>query len=107
MMYKVPFKLVAIVRPDPSVDATEYEPYARLADALDAVEKYGFEEYSVGSLLCVYFRGRYWVTTYYWQTSKRDAEFDAARNGFPFYADENDRGSKVGLLARLYRAIIA
>jgi len=106
-MYKTPHKFVARINPNPEGDTTEYDAYARLANALDAIETYGFEEYQVGSLLCVFYRGSYWVTTYYWMTSKREAQFDAARNGFPFITDENDRGIKVGLLARLYRAIIA
>lgn len=103
MMYKTPKDLVAIIQPNPM----RPEPTDETWNVLDEVEAYGFINRSVGSLLCVKYQGRYYVTTYYVMADRRNAEFDAAKNGFPFYATENDRGIKVGLLARLYRAIIA
>lgn len=99
-MYKTPHRFIARVN-----DAGEYSPM--LVDALKSVADYGMDKNSVGSVLITFWQGSYWVTTYYWMTDKREAEFDAARNGFPFIASEDDISMKVGLLARLYRAIIA
>ena len=106
-MYKVPQRLVAIAMPNPDADLNEIEQYTETADLLDKVEEFGYEQYGVGKLLCVKYHGRYYVTTFYYRSNRREAEFDAAKNGFPFYSDDNDRAQKVGLLARLYRAIIA
>jgi hypothetical protein len=106
-MYKTPQYLVAIVMPNPAADHTDFEQYATTSDLLDHVENFGMDQYNVGSLLCVKYHGRYFITTYYMMAARRNAEFDAAKNGFPFYADEDDQPFKVGLLARLYRAIIA
>jgi hypothetical protein len=105
-MYKVPQRLVAIIMPNPDADPTEEKQYTETADLLDKVEEFGYEQYGVGKLLCVKYHGRYYISTFYFQSNRRDAEFDAAHNGFPFYADDNDKAMKVGLLARLYRAII-
>lgn len=105
-MYKVPFKLVAILNPNPANDPTEFGQYLETANVLDAIEHYGREQYSVGSLLTVRWGNRIFITTYYVNVSKSNAQFEAAHYGFPFIADENDRTIKVGLLARLYRAII-
>jgi hypothetical protein len=107
MMYKVPNKFIARIVPDegkPGVD--DYESYLLLVDVLDAVEEYGREDRSVGSVLTVWFDGSYWIATYYEMPNKHDAAFDAARNGFPFFTDDNNIPMKVGLLARLHRAII-
>lgn len=106
-MHKVPHRLAGIVMPNPDDDPGDYENFVATADILDAIEEFARSQYGVNELLCVKYHGRYYITTYYWMDNKRDAEFDAARNGFPFYADENNRPQKVGLLARAYRAIIA
>lgn len=105
-MYKCPHRLVAIVMPNPEIDPNATGQYIATCDVLDAAETFGFGQYSVGQLLCVKYHGRFYVTTFYWMGDKREAKFDAAKNGFPFIADENDRPIEVGLLARLYRAII-
>lgn len=100
MMYKTPSKLVAIIR-------TGYEQPTDTNILVREVVNYGYIAQGVGSLLVTRWGRDVYITTYYWMTDKREAEFDAARNGFPFIVNENDLTIKVGLLARLYRAILA
>ena len=105
-MYKVPHQLVAIVMPNPEIDPLSEAQTLATWDLLDAVDTFGYGQHSVGQLLCVKYHGRFYVTTFYYMGDKREAQFEAAKNGFPFIADDAGRPIKVGLLARLYRAII-
>lgn len=101
-MYKVPHHLVGTLR----FENPDAELLTLAGRALREVETYGMYGLSVGSLLTVKWGGQYFVTSYYWMNDKREAEMDAARNGFPFITNDNDIPMKVGLLARVYRAII-
>jgi len=94
-MYKVPHKFVGMV----AAPATQ--------EVIDSLIVFGCETLDVGDVLVVHFYGKVYVSTFYYRSKKEDAELDAARNGFPFYATEQNIAWKVGLRARLYRAIIA